>query len=67
MADATQARCPVFAEFDPTQPAFFQDPYPLFERARRERPVFFYPAGPFWVVTRYEDTERVTTQNGPAG
>ena len=55
------ATCPVLDGFDPTSWEFFQDPYPLFARARSERPVFFYPDGPFWVVTRYEDVERVIT------
>jgi cytochrome P450 len=61
MASPAGTEHPTLEGFDPTQSSFFQDPYPMFERARREQPVFFYPDGPFWVVTGYEDTERVIT------
>src|ERR1700722_13524097 len=61
MAATAEPNHPTLAGFDPTTSAFFQAPSPLFERARREQPVFFYPDGPFWVVTNYEDTERVIT------
>ncbi|HEY1778722.1 MAG TPA: cytochrome P450 [Solirubrobacteraceae bacterium] len=62
MSNASQSGCPVLEGFDPTAASFFQDPYPLFERARREQPVFFYPEGPFWVVTGHADNERVITE-----
>lgn len=41
--------------FDPLTHDFLRDPYPALERARRERPVFYYEPLDFWVVTRYDD------------
>ncbi|GLW10174.1 hypothetical protein Misp01_53030 [Microtetraspora sp. NBRC 13810] len=35
------------------------DPYPLYDRARDEEPVFWSPAVGAWVVTRYEDLLKV--------
>ncbi len=41
--------------YDPVSPAFVADPYPVFERLRRESPVFFDEPTGQWVVTRYAD------------
>ncbi len=41
--------------FDPLDPAQREDPFPLLELARRERPVFYAEAYDLWVVTRYDD------------
>jgi len=46
---------PLGSQLDPQDPSYRADPYPLYERARREEPVFFAPALDVWVVTRYED------------
>jgi cytochrome P450 len=40
--------------FNPMDPAFVADPYPLYRRLRTEDPVQQSPLG-FWVLTRYED------------
>ena len=45
--------------FDPTTPAQREDPFPLLELARRERPVFRAPSLDLWVVTRHEDVRAV--------
>ena len=45
--------------FDPLAPDQREDPYPVYELARRERPVFHAPAYDLWVVTRYEDVLQV--------
>jgi pimeloyl-[acyl-carrier protein] synthase len=42
------------AEFDPFDPAFIADPYPVYHRLRREDPVHRHPLG-FYVLTRYDD------------
>lgn len=42
-------------QFDPYDPAQRTNPYPFYELARRDEPVFFAPAFGFWVVTRYAD------------
>jgi cytochrome P450 len=40
--------------FDPLDPAFIADPYPLYRRLREEAPVFKTQQG-FWLLTRYDD------------
>lgn len=40
--------------FNPMDPAFVADPYPMYHRLRVEDPVHLSPLG-FWVLTRYED------------
>jgi cytochrome P450 len=35
------------------------DPYPLYDRAREEEPVFYSPALEAWVITRYDDLLKV--------
>jgi len=44
----------VGVEFNPMDPEFVADPYPTYQRLRREEPVHHSPLG-FWVLTRYED------------
>lgn len=41
-------------EFNPMDPAFVADPYPMYHRLRTEDPVHHSPLG-FWVLTRYDD------------
>jgi cytochrome P450 len=45
--------------FDPADPAFHVDPYPLLARLRLESPVHYSPPLKGWVVTRYADVQRV--------
>jgi cytochrome P450 len=40
--------------FNPMDPEFVADPYPMYHRLRAEDPVHHSPLG-FWVLTRYED------------
>jgi pimeloyl-[acyl-carrier protein] synthase len=40
--------------FNPMDPEFVADPYPMYHRLRSEDPVHQSPMG-FWVLTRYED------------
>lgn len=47
------------ARFDET--SFFEDPWPTFRELRHEAPVYWYEAGEFWVVTKYEDIRAVNT------
>ena len=46
-------------QFMPVAGEHLQDPYPFFQRARREQPVFFSPVFHMWFVTRYEDVMTV--------
>jgi cytochrome P450 len=41
-------------QFNPMDPEFLADPYPMYHRLRTEDPVHHSPLG-FWVLTRYED------------
>jgi cytochrome P450 len=40
--------------FDPLDPAFIADPYPLYRRLREEAPIFKTQQG-LWLLTRYDD------------
>jgi hypothetical protein len=44
----------VDVSFNPLDPAFHEDPYPVYRRLRETDPVHRSPLG-FWVVTRYAD------------
>ena len=44
--------------FNPMDPEFLADPYPMYHRLRAEDPVHHSPLG-FWVLTRYEDVVSV--------
>lgn len=46
-------------DYNPLGVEHTENPYPLFERARREAPVFFSPPFNLWVVTRYDDIRTV--------
>ena len=52
----------VSARFDPYDPEFLEDPYPVFDRIREEAPVFRSPGGrggrPAWFLTRYADVRQ---------
>ncbi|MGH2850772.1 MAG: hypothetical protein ACRDLP_09170, partial [Solirubrobacteraceae bacterium] len=50
---------PTLEGFDPFDPRHLADPYPMYTRAQRECPVFYYPPMNFWMVTRYEDVAQV--------
>jgi len=42
-------------EFDPADPAFVADPYPVLNRLRESAPVFYDARRKRWFVTRHED------------
>ena len=42
-----------------TSPGFYRDPYPAFHRLRAEDPVHWSDAWGGWVLTRYDDIEKV--------
>jgi cytochrome P450 len=40
-------------------PDFYVDPFPVFQRLRREAPVFYYEPLDTWVLTKYDDIRHV--------
>ena len=44
--------------WDPYNPKYFADPYPVFRRLREEAPVYYNAEYDFYAVSRYEDVER---------
>jgi len=46
-------------QFMPVAGEHLRNPYPFFERARLEQPVFFSPVFHMWFVTRYDDVMTV--------
>ncbi len=61
MSEALTMR-PQFEPFKPFAQTQLNDPYPVLARARTEQPVFYVPEFDFWVVTRYEDINRILGQ-----
>ncbi|HEY0602305.1 MAG TPA: cytochrome P450 [Herpetosiphonaceae bacterium] len=51
--------CP---HFNPLDPTFRENPYPLYAELRRDTPVFYSPLFDMWVVTRYADVAQVMKQ-----
>ena len=47
------------AVFNPFLPSYLEDPYPAYARLRAQEPVHFSAALQAWVLTGYEDCERV--------
>ena len=46
-------------DYKPNDPAFIADPFPLYRRLRDEDPVHWSPRLNAWIVTRYEDVNRI--------
>ena len=45
--------------YDAGDPAVMADPFPLYARLREEDPVHWSPAMKSWVITRYEDVQKL--------
>jgi cytochrome P450 len=45
--------------FQPADPAWLADPFPIYRRLQDEDPAHWSPALKAWVLTRYEDVKRV--------
>lgn len=52
---------PLFGKFNPFLPEFRRDPYPAYERLRREAPVFRSRVLGGWILTRHRDVVAVLT------
>ena len=55
-----QPGAPTLEGFEPFSPEYLRDPFPVWERALAERPVFHCPELDLWVITRYDDIAAAT-------
>jgi cytochrome P450 len=60
MADVT----PLDLGFDPSDPAFIADPYPVYERLRDDHPTLWNPATSQWLISRHADINRLLRDRG---
>jgi cytochrome P450 len=44
--------------WDPYNPAYFKDPFPVFRRLREEAPLYYNEEHAFYAISRYADVER---------
>ncbi len=51
--------CPHLAGYDPLNEEQLRNPFPIWERARREVPVFYDEANRVWGISRHEDVLQV--------
>ena len=42
-------------EFNPHDPEFTANPYPVYDRLRRTKPIFYDGHWKLWILTTYED------------
>ncbi|OJH39550.1 cytochrome P450 [Cystobacter ferrugineus] len=61
---AESSQSDVAQYFNPMAPDQIEDPYPLYARMRRERPVFYSAPFDLWVVSRHADIAEV--ENDPS-
>lgn len=47
------------SDFNPYSPEFDADPYPVYQFLRENHPIYYWPTGRAWVVSRFEDVEAV--------
>lgn len=50
---------PLELGFDPADPGFIADPYPVYRRLRDDHPVLWNPATRQWLVSRHADVNRL--------
>ncbi|MDO8484779.1 MAG: cytochrome P450 [Candidatus Limnocylindrales bacterium] len=54
-----RAVAPVAIGFEPADPAFVADPYPVYRRLRDDHPVLWNPATNQWLISRHADVNRL--------
>ncbi len=47
------------SEFNPFNDAYWGNPFPFWDQARKDASVFFHPETNYWVVTRFDDIKGV--------
>jgi cytochrome P450 len=58
------AATPLDLGFDPSDPAFIADPYPVYRRLRDEHPILWNPATSQWLISRHADVNRLLRDRG---
>ena len=58
-SDAAPTVAPRELGFDPADPSFIADPYPVYRRLRREYPILWNPGTNQWLVSRHADVNRL--------
>jgi cytochrome P450 len=59
VVDRTQGYHPLLTSWNPLEPAFIADPYPMFAVARAEAPVFFSDFYKAWIIAGYDEVNAV--------
>jgi cytochrome P450 len=59
MTDVVSAGCPIAKNYDPLDPTVVRNPYPFLNALRDEGPVFYMPELDHYIVTRYDDIEKI--------
>jgi cytochrome P450 len=54
-----RAVTPLELGFDPADPAFIADPYPVYRRLREDHPILWNPATNQWLLSRHADVNRL--------
>ncbi len=54
-----RAVTPTELGFDPADPAFIADPYPVYRRLREDHPILWNPATNQWLLSRHADVNRL--------
>jgi unspecific monooxygenase len=55
---------PLDLGFDPSDPAFIANPYPVYERLRDDHPILWNPATSQWLISRHADVNRLLRDRG---
>lgn len=50
---------PIEIGFDPTDPAFVADPYPVYRRLREDHPILWNPVTSQWLISRHAEVNRL--------
>lgn len=50
---------PIEVGFDPADPAFVADPYPVYRRLREDHPILWNPATNQWLISRHAEVNRL--------
>jgi cytochrome P450 len=59
VADTTVSGCPVAHGYDPLAPRTVSNPYPELNELREASPVYYLPELDHYIVTRFEDVEKI--------